>query len=172
MEQGDAIIGLGSNGPHSSGYALAKQVIFEQSTLSLSEELPGLGTTIGDELLRPHHCYWKGVYPLLNEIHEILGVAHVSHGGLYQSLPRVMPLDCRAVVDSRSWTVPPIFKLIQDAGKLSKEEMFHAFNMGIGMVLFVSKDFAPAVVQRLNMAGEAAAMIGEVQKGSHDVQIL
>lgn len=172
MEPGDAIIGLGSNGLHSSGYALAKQIIFEIGALSLSEELPGLGATIGEELLRPHHCYWKTVYPLLSEIHEILAISHITHGGLYQSLPRIMSLDLRAVIDSRSWTVPPIFKLIQDTGKLSKEEMFHAFNMGIGMVLFVSKDFAPAVVQRLSMVGEAAAIIGEVQKGSHDVQIL
>ncbi|MEJ5171591.1 MAG: AIR synthase-related protein, partial [Fimbriimonadales bacterium] len=98
--------------------------------------------------------------------------AHITGGGLYDNLPRVLPLDVRAVIDRRSWTVLPIFRLIQDAGGIPESEMYRAFNMGIGMVAVVDRDLAGAVVQRLNQSGEAAAVIGELQKGSHDVQIL
>jgi len=169
---GDALVGIASNGLHTNGFSLARRALFEIAGMSVRDPVPGLETTIGDELLRPHRCYLNALYPLLQEGSGIYGLAHITGGGLYDNLPRVLPLDVRAVIDRRSWTVLPIFRLIQDAGGIPEGEMYRAFNMGIGMVAVVDRDLAGAVVQRLNQAGEAAAVIGELQKGSHDVQIL
>lgn len=171
MKAGDAIIGIASDGLHSNGYSLARRALFELGGLSVRDAVPGLETTIGEELLRPHRPYFHSVYPLLGEIPGIYAAAHITGGGMYDNLPRVMPSDVQAVIERRAWTPLPIFRLIQEAGGIADPEMFRAFNMGIGMVLFVARDAAPGVVQRLNQSGEAAATIGYVQDGPHDVQI-
>jgi len=171
-QPGDAVIGIASVGLHTNGFSLARRALFEIGSLSVRDGVPGLETTIGEELLRPHKCYYKSVYPLLMEAVGIYGVAHITGGGLYDNLPRVIPADLRAVIERRSWTPLPIFKLIQETGGIADHEMFRAFNMGIGMALIVDHDIAPAVVQRLNQSGEVAAIIGEIQRGSHDVQIV
>lgn len=172
MQSGDQVIGLASNGLHTNGFSLARRALFEVGGLSVRDEVPGLGTTIGEELLRPHRCYFNAVYPLLQEVPEIHALAHITGGGLYDNIPRVIPTDVRVVLDRRSWTPLPIFQLIQSAGNIPEAEMGRAFNQGIGMVLFVAREVAAAVVQRLNQAGEMAAVIGEVQSGPHDVQIV
>ena len=172
MQPGDVVIGIASNGLHTNGFSLARRALLEVGGLSVRDEVPGLGTSIGEELLRPHRSYFNSVYPLLQEGPSILAIAHITGGGLYDNLPRVMPSDVQAVLERRSWTPQPIFKLIQDSGGIADGEMYRAFNMGIGMALFVSRDSAPAIVQQLNQVGEAAAIIGYIQKGAHDVQIL
>jgi len=171
MLPGTAIIGLMSDGLHTNGYTLARRALFELGSYSVRDEIPALGNGLGAELLRPHRCYFEAVYPLLQESEDIFAIAHVTGGGLYDNLPRVMPSDTRAIIERRSWTVPPIFRLIQDAGNIPDQEMFRAFNMGIGMVLFASREAAPAIVHKLHLAGESAAIIGEIQTGAHDVQI-
>jgi len=172
MQPGDAVIGLASDGLHTNGFSLARKALFEMGGMSVRDEIPELGVTIGEELLRPHKCYLSSVYPLIQEMPAIYAIAHVTGGGLYDNLPRVMPSDMQTVIERRAWTPLPIFKLIQAAGRIPDNEMFRTFNMGIGMVLFVDKDAAAAVVQRLNQSGEAAAVIGIVQPGPHDVQIV
>src|SRR5262249_18477073 len=112
------------------------------------------------------------VYPLLQDSESIFAIAHVTGGGLYDNLPRVMPSDVKAVIERRSWTVPPIFRMIQEAGNVPDADMFRTFNMGIGMVLFAAREAAPAIVHKLHLAGETAAIIGEIQPGAHDVQIV
>lgn len=169
---GDAVIGIASDGLHTNGYSLARTALFEHAGLSVRDQVPGLDTTIGEALLRPHRCYFNAVYPVLQEIEGVRGVAHITGGGLYGNLPRAMHANVQAVLDRRSWSPPPIFRLIQEAGKISDVEMFTAFNMGIGMAVVVSKDSADAVVRRLIEGGEAAAKIGYIQKGAHDVQIV
>jgi len=169
--QGDAIVGIASDGLHTNGFSLARRALFEVAGLSVRDEVPGLGTTIGDELLRPHRCYFKSIYPLLQEMPQIHALAHITGGGLYENLPRVIPSDLQVIIDRRSWSPLPIFRLIQDSGNVSDVEMYRTFNMGIGMVALVDKEFAPAIVQRLNQAGESAAIIGSVQRGPNDVQI-
>jgi len=169
---GDAIIGIASNGLHTNGFSLARRVLLEKGGMSVRDEVPGLGRTLGEELLTPHRCYFKTIYPLLQELPQIYALAHITGGGLYDNLPRVLPSDYQAIIERRSWSPLPIFNLIQDTGGISDAEMYRAFNMGIGMVLLVDKEFAPAVVQRLNESGEAAAVIGAVQKGPNDVQII
>lgn len=172
MEPGAAIIGLMSDGLHTNGYTLARRALLELGGLSVRDEIPILGNTLGDELLRPHRCYFNGVYPLLQESEAIFAIAHITGGGLYDNLPRVMPSDIRAIIERRSWTVPPIFRLIQESGQVPDQEMFRAFNMGIGLVLFAQREAAPGIVHKLHLAGETAAIIGEIQAGAHDVQIV
>jgi phosphoribosylformylglycinamidine cyclo-ligase len=172
VDHGDAVIGIASNGLHTNGYSLARRALLEMGGLSVRDGVPGLTTTIGDELLRPHKCYLNGVYPILQETEGVYAVAHITGGGLYDNLPRVLPSDRRIVIERRSWTPQPIFQLIQQVGNVPDIEMYHTFNMGIGMVLLADRMVAAGVVQRLNEAGESAAIIGEVQSGSHDVQII
>ena len=172
LQPGDAVVGIASNGLHTNGYSLARRALFEVGGLSVRDIVPGLTTTFGEELLKPHRCYFNSVYPLLEEVDGILAIAHITGGGLYDNLPRVMPADVRLMIEKRSWTPQPIFQHIQSVGNIPDIEMYRTFNMGIGMVLLVDRAVASAVVQRLVEAGEAAAVIGEVQAGSHDVQIM
>jgi phosphoribosylformylglycinamidine cyclo-ligase len=169
---GDAVIGIASNGLHTNGYSLARRALFEVGGLSIHDQMPSLGRSIADELLRPHKSYFHSVYPILQEVPEVTACAHITGGGLFDNLPRVLPADLRIVIERRSWTPLPIFQLIQATGNIPDHEMFRAFNMGIGMVLLCDRTAAPAVVQRLQDSGESAALIGEVQNGPHDVQIL
>jgi len=171
-QSSDLLVGIASNGLHTNGFSLARRALFEIGGLSVRDIVPGLETTIGEELLQSHRCYFNAVHPLLQDVPGIYAVAHITGGGLYDNLPRVLPADMQAVIDRRSWSVLPIFRLIQDVGNIVDQEMYRAFNMGIGMVLIVDRDLAPGVIQRLNQSGEAAAVIGELQKGHKDVQII
>jgi phosphoribosylformylglycinamidine cyclo-ligase len=172
MQPGDSVIGIASSGLHTNGYTLARRVLFEVGGLSVRDRVQGLNTSIGDELIRPHRCYFNSVYPLLQDTEQIYAVAHITGGGLHDNIIRVLPSNVRVEIERRSWTPLPIFQLIQSVGKISDVEMFKAFNMGIGMVLIVDRLIAAGVVQRLNESGESAAIIGEIQQGSLDVQIL
>lgn len=172
MNSGDAVIGLASDGLHTNGYSLARRALFEIGGLSTKDQMPGLSHTIGEELLRPHRCYFHSVYPLLAEGLPIYAIAHITGGGLYDNVPRVVPADMQVTIERRSWSPLPIFRLIQEVGNISDADMFHSFNMGIGMILVCDREAAPGVVQRLNAAGEWAAIIGETQAGPHDVQII
>jgi phosphoribosylformylglycinamidine cyclo-ligase len=172
VQPGDAVIGIASNGLHTNGYSLARRALFEVGGMSVRDEVPGTGVTIGDALLRPHKSYFNAVYPLIQADDRIYALAHITGGGLYDNIVRVLPSDVRVVIERRSWTPLPIFQMIHHLGNVPEVEMFRAFNMGIGMVLLVDRMSAPGIVQRLMDAGEWAAIIGEVQAGSPDVQIL
>ncbi|MCE9558868.1 MAG: phosphoribosylformylglycinamidine cyclo-ligase [Armatimonadetes bacterium] len=172
IEPNDAIIGIASSGLHTNGFSLARKVLFDIGGLSVRDEVPGLGTALGLELLRAHRCYFNSVYPLLQEVPEIMAIAHITGGGLYDNLPRVLGQDVRATIDRRSWTPLPVFELIERVGNVAWPEMYRTFNMGIGMVLVVKRDVASAVVQRLSQAGEMASVIGEIERGPRDVQIV
>lgn len=169
---GDAVVGIASNGLHTNGYSLARRALFEYAGLSVRDEVPGLGKTVGEELIRPHRCYFQSVYPILKDSDAVRACAHITGGGLYDNIPRVLSADVRIMVEKRSWTPLPIFRLIQDAGNIPDSEMYRTFNMGIGMVLIVDRVAAAAIVQRLVDAGENAAVIGEVQAGTQDVTIV
>ena len=157
---GDAIIGLPSNGLHTNGYSLARK-IFGESPSALNTRYPELGRTLGEALLEPHRCYLKQLKPLLP---VIKGLAHITGGGLIDNVPRVLPRGLAAKFDSQTWSVPPIFKLIQQRGNVDRDEMYHVFNMGIGMVIICSPDN----VNQLTKALPEAKVIGEVvkQKGA------
>ena len=138
----------------------------------MRDEIPGLGRSIGEELLRPHTCYFNSVYPILQEFDSVFAVAHITGGGLYENIPRVLPSDMRVSIEKRSWTPLPIFQMIQVVANVPDVEMYRTFNMGIGMILIVDREDAPTVIQRLAEAGQPAAVIGEVQAGPPDVQIV
>ncbi|CAN5405128.1 phosphoribosylformylglycinamidine cyclo-ligase [soil metagenome] len=171
VSPGDAVIGLASNGLHTNGYSLARRALFEVGGLSVRDEVPGLGVSIGEALLRPHKSYVQSVLPLLED-DRVYAIAHITGGGLYDNVPRVLPSSLRVVIERNTWTPPPLFGLIQHLGGIDANEMYRAFNMGIGMVLLADRGAAAGIVQRLNESGESAAIIGEVQAGSQDVQIV
>jgi phosphoribosylformylglycinamidine cyclo-ligase len=144
IKPGDVIIGLPANGLHTNGYSLARQVLFEQMQLRVDARLPGVTRTLGAELLRVHRNY----QPLLTGLPAglVKGLAHITGGGLVDNLPRVLPKNCDAVIDTRSWKTPAIFEHIERGGGVDHGEMYQVFNMGIGMALVVAaKDCAEAV---------------------------
>ncbi len=151
---GDPVIGLPSSGLHTNGYSLVRQ-IFGVDPAVLNKYYPELGRTLGEELLEPHRCYYHQLKPLLP---LIKGMAHITGGGLVDNVPRVLPQGVTAQFHSQTWTIPPIFQLIQQRGNIARSEMFHVFNMGIGMVIVSSPDN----VDRLGQALPEAKVIGEV----------
>lgn len=173
IEPGDTVIGLASSGLHSNGYSLARRVLLEagEHSLSLYEPIASLGSTLSEEMLAVHRCYAPSILPLLQEF-DIKGMAHITGGGFYENIPRILPVDCSVTIERRTWPVPPIFTLIQDRGMVPEPEMYRTFNMGIGMILIVSADLAPLLVHRLNSVGESAYIIGNVHRGVHEVDIV
>jgi phosphoribosylformylglycinamidine cyclo-ligase len=155
----DILIGLPSNGLHTNGYSLARKVLLNKMQLDLLQKVGGLARPLGEELLRVH----KNYQPLLASIPQgrIKGAAHITGGGLVDNLPRTLPSTCDALVDTSSWKVPTIFRLIQRGGGISAEEMYEVFNMGIGMVLVVSKLHAPEVLSLTK-----GKVIGQITPGS------
>ncbi len=153
---GDTIIGLPSSGLHTNGYSLVRK-IFGETKSALDTYYPELGRTLGEELLEPHRCYYQQLKPLLP---LIKGLAHITGGGLIGNVPRVLPEGITARFESKAWTIPPIFQLIQQRGKVDQEEMYRVFNMGIGMVLICSPDNADQLTRGL----PEAKIVGEVVK--------
>ncbi|HEY1265676.1 MAG TPA: phosphoribosylformylglycinamidine cyclo-ligase, partial [Candidatus Binatia bacterium] len=162
---GDALIGLASTGLHSNGYSLARKVLLEVEGLRLEDRIAELGRTLGEEMLEPTRIYVKLVRALLRN-YGIKGMAHITGGGIPGNLPRVLPEGRRAYIRRKSWTVPPIFELIQRFGRVTQPEMDRTFNNGIGMILVVDKDDAAGVEAALKKMGERYAMIGEIRKGA------
>ena len=158
----DLLLGLPSSGLHTNGYSLARKVLLQQMRLDLAAKPEGLTRPLGEELLRIH----KNYQPLLAAVPSgrIKGAAHITGGGLIDNIPRVLPPTCDALVDTSSWKVPPIFRLIQRGGNVSSEEMFEVFNMGIGMVLVVARHQAEEVASKTG-----AKVIGQITPGSGKV---
>ncbi|MFQ3611861.1 MAG: phosphoribosylformylglycinamidine cyclo-ligase [Fimbriimonadales bacterium] len=171
VESGDGVIGIASNGLHTNGYTLARRVFFDIAHMPIDEYLPDLEMTLGEALLQPHRPYLNAVFPLL-ETDTIHGMAHITGGGFYDNIPRALPSDLRVVIDRRSWEVPPLFQMIQRLGNIADSEMFRVFNMGIGYVLIVARERVNEVLNILQASGEQAWLIGEVQRGSREVQII
>jgi phosphoribosylformylglycinamidine cyclo-ligase len=161
---GDAVIGLPSSGLHTNGYSLVRK-IFGETRAALEVEYPELGQTLGAVLLEPHRCYYRLLQPVLS---KVKGIAHITGGGLIDNVPRVLPPGTTARFNSQSWSVPPIFQLIEQRGGVAREEMFHVFNMGIGMVLICSPDNADGLVKAL----PEARVIGEVVKHKGQARVV
>ncbi len=154
ISPGDAILGLPSSGLHTNGYSLVRKIFAADQ---FQRHYPELGRTLGEELLEPHRCYYRRLKPLLPLIE---GMAHITGGGLVDNVPRVLPRGLAARLNSRAWTVPPIFQLIRQKGNVDQAEMYRVFNMGIGMVLICSPDNTNRLIGRL----PEAKVIGEVVK--------
>jgi phosphoribosylformylglycinamidine cyclo-ligase len=155
----DLLLGLPSNGLHTNGFSLARKVLLQQMHLDLGAKAEGLTRPLGEELLRIH----KNYQPLLAAVPvgRIKAAAHITGGGLIDNIPRILPPTCDALIDSASWKVPPIFRLIQRGGDIAVQEMFEVFNMGIGMVLVVARHHVEEVA-----AKTGSKVIGQITPGS------
>ncbi len=171
VQCGDVVIGLASSGLHTNGYSLVRKVLFEDHDYKIDQYVPELGTVLGEVLLTPHKSYLKPVNAVLERF-DVHGMAHLTGGGFYGNIPRVLPSDCQVTVERRHWTVPPIFQFIQEKGNIDPVEMHRTFNMGIGMVLIVPKEYALEIAELLQSHGEVAWIIGEVHKGAREVTVI
>jgi len=158
---GDVLVGLPSSGLHTNGYSLARRIAFDVLGLDVKSHVPALGETVGEALLRPHRSYLPLVAPLLEQS-WIKGMAHITGGGITENLPRTLPPGRGFSLDRSSWTVPPLFRWLQDAGGLDDGEMFRAFNMGVGLILVVRAEDADRTVHALRDRGEPAWRLGTV----------
>jgi phosphoribosylformylglycinamidine cyclo-ligase len=166
---GDVLIGLPSAGLHTNGYSLARRVLFETTGWTAGTVVPELGVTVGDALLAPHRSYLAMVRPLLAG-QTLKGLAHITGGGITENLPRVLPEGCSAEIDLRAWSVPALFQLLQERGQIPRDEMFRAFNMGIGLVLVCAPGETERIINTLARNGEPHAVrIGFVVSGSREV---
>jgi phosphoribosylformylglycinamidine cyclo-ligase len=166
---GDVLIGLPSAGLHTNGFSLARRVFFETCGYRVDTHLAELGGTIGDVLLAPHRSYLRIVSPLLEE-RLIKGMAHITGGGITENLPRVLPDGCAAMVDPRAWAPLPVFVMLQDRGRIATDEMFRAFNMGIGLILVCAPEHVDRSLRAMRDAGESSAtIIGHVVGGDRVV---
>jgi phosphoribosylformylglycinamidine cyclo-ligase len=158
IKPGDVVLGLASNGLHTNGYSLARKILFEKMKLKPGSPLPGSTITVGEELLRVHKNYQQ----LLAKVPggTIKGLAHITGGGLIDNMPRVLPKKCDAVIETKSWPVPRVFKILQQNGRVSSAEMYQVFNMGIGMVAIVAERDAKRAMSILH-----AKRIGRIERG-------
>ena len=167
VQPGDHVLGLASDGLHTNGYSLARQALLEDAGLPLDAPVPELGgVTLADALLWPHRCYAPAVLPLLSEFPgRVKAMAHITGGGFVDNIPRVLPPGVGVQISQSAWTVPPLFRLIQEKGGVSEAEMRRVFNLGIGFVLIVSPGDAEDTLARLHAAGETVYQLGEVTSG-------
>lgn len=168
ITKGDIIIGLPSSGVHSNGYSLVRKVVFEKNNMTIDEFIPELGTTIGEELLKPTRIYTKTVRALVENF-NVKGMAHITGGGFYENIPRIIPEGLTACIHTDRIDTPEIFKLMQKWGNIHIEEMYSTFNMGIGMVVIVSKEEAEEILNLLEEQGEEGVLLGEIEKGQEKI---
>ena len=170
VNAGDVLLGLPSSGVHSNGYSLVRKIVFERKGFKGDEYIEELGQTIGEELLTPTRLYPRICLPLIREF-DIHGMVHITGGGFYENIPRALPEHMGAEVNGAAWTIPPVFRLLQEWGNVDWTEMYRTFNMGIGMVLIVSSDEADRITAQLNVQNETVYHIGHVTEGAHEVVI-
>ena len=165
IKPGDIVLGLASNGLHTNGYLLARKILLEKMRLNVRSLLPGSAITVGEELLRVHKSY----EPLLRRAPNgiIKGLAHITGGGLIDNVPRILPKNCDAVIETKSWRVPRIFKILQENGNVDAAEMYQVFNMGIGMVAVVSERDAQRAASILR-----AKQIGRIERGTGKTRLM
>lgn len=167
IQPGDALIGISSSGVHSNGFSLARKIFFEQEKMKPGDHSLRLGKTIGEALLTPTKIYVKPILSLMDTV-EVKGMSHITGGGFYENIPRMLPKGVGIKIKRDSFPVPEIFKMIQDLGKIDEEEMYKTFNMGIGMVLAVSKENVEKTLSDLKESGEGAFHIGDVIKETRE----
>lgn len=163
IKEGDVILGLASSGLHSNGFSLVRKIVFERENLDLNEHY-GLDRTLGEELLTPTRIYVKSVRPVIEET-DVHGIVHITGGGIYENVPRILPKGLTAKLDYTGVERPKIFDAIAKWGKIETKEMYNTFNMGIGMMLFVGEKDVPKARQLMEERGETVYELGRVVKG-------
>jgi len=158
---GNKIIGIASSGLHSNGYSLVRKICFDVLKLNIDSHVPDLGCTIGEELIKPTRIYSEMLHGILRDF-SILGLAHITGGGIKDNLLRIIPKTCQVLMQKGSWEIPPIFPFLQKAGKITDHEMMRTFNNGIGLILVVRDSVAQEVLERFGAMNEKAYIIGEI----------
>ncbi|GEA18614.1 phosphoribosylformylglycinamidine cyclo-ligase [Moorella sp. E306M] len=171
IRPGQVVLGLASSGLHSNGFSLARRVLLAEAGYTLDRQLPELGRALGEELLEPTRIYVASLLPLIKE-GLIKGLAHITGGGLVENPPRILPKDVNMRLDRRSWPVPPVFRLIQENGKVPEPEMYRTFNMGLGMLAVVAAGDVDRVKARLEAAGGEVFVVGEIIPGRGAVEFV
>lgn len=162
VQAGDVLVGIASNGLHTNGYSLARRIVFDQLGLDVDSHVESLGGTVGDELLRVHRSYASLLLPRVGELHAM---AHITGGGIPGNLSRALPIGLGARVKTSAWEPPPVFRFLQDAGSVAREEMFDVFNMGVGMIAVTTESGGSRLVDEARRDGVDAWMIGEIVAG-------
>jgi phosphoribosylformylglycinamidine cyclo-ligase len=168
---GDKLIGIASSGLHSNGYSLVRKLILDQLKMDLEERVEEIGEVLGEELLRPTRIYAKTVLNLTRDF-NVVGIAHITGGGITGNLPRIIPKGCKAVVQKGTWDIPPIFSYLKEKGRISEQEMLGTFNNGIGMILIVRSKEVDDILTRLRSLGEKVFIIGEVGKSEKEQETI
>lgn len=171
IQEGDIIIGMNSSGIHSNGYSLVRKVFFDKMGYTVDTVPQGLDEKLGQALLRPTKIYVKpGLAALEN--HDVHGMVHITGGGFFENIPRVLPEGISAEIWKDRWEVPAIFRCIQTCGDIEEKEMFATFNMGIGMMLFVAEKEAEAVLETIKATGQEVQIIGRTVRGAQEKVVI
>lgn len=171
IKEGNVIISIPSSGIHSNGYSLVRKVLFDKMGYELDTYFDELGETLGEAILRPTKIYANACDAVFGK-HKINGIVHITGGGFYENIPRVLPEGIAADIEIGTWEVPKIFPFIKNAGNILEKDMFSTFNMGCGMMMFVDESIADAVVADLNAAGEKATTVGKTVKSDIKEQVI
>ena len=170
IQKGNIVLGLASSGLHSNGFSLVRKVLLENKKCRMENKIDHLENSLGGVLLRPTRIYVKYILDLIRKF-KILGIAHITGGGLIENVPRILPEGLSVEISSGSWPKPPIFSLIQKEGNIAEREMYHTFNMGIGMVLIASEEEAKKILEELRLMKCDSYIIGKVIKGNKRIVI-
>ena len=161
VQDGDALIALASSGAHSNGYSLVRKIIEVSGVNPAVEQLDG--KSLADHLLAPTKIYVKSVLDLITQIKDVHAIAHITGGGFWENIPRVLPDNTQAIINEASWQWPAIFNWLQKAGNVSRHEMYRTFNCGVGLIIALPKSLADKAISILNQHGEKAWLLGEIK---------
>lgn len=167
--EGDVLIALAASGPHSNGYSLVRKILEVSKTDPLTTQLAG--KPLADHLLAPTKIYVKSILQLLENI-DVHAIAHITGGGFWENIPRVLPQGTQADIDESSWQWPEVFNWLQQAGNVSRYEMYRTFNCGVGMIIALPAESADGAIAQLNASGETAWKIGKITASSSDEQVV
>lgn len=170
LTEGDVIIGMASSGVHSNGFSLVRKV-FSMNEEALNTRYDSLGTSLGEALLVPTKIYVKALKSVQNAGVKIKACSHITGGGFYENIPRMLRDGVRAVVRKNSYPIPPIFEMLQKDGDIKEEMMYNTYNMGIGMMLAVAREDVEKAMEAIKAAGEAPYLIGEIEAGEKGVTL-
>jgi phosphoribosylformylglycinamidine cyclo-ligase len=172
ISPGDVVLGVASNGVHSNGYSLVRKIVFDVAGLKIGDRVEPCGATVGEILLRPTTIYARAVRSVLThyKVKSVVhGIAHVTGGGIFENLARILPPGIAATIDRGSWPMPPVFPWLQKLGEVDDDEMYRVFNMGIGLALVVSPYYAESIREQLAACGLASWPIGPTVAGNQEV---
>jgi phosphoribosylformylglycinamidine cyclo-ligase len=165
IQEGDVVIGLPSSGLHSNGFSLVRKLYFDKLGLSVTDYIEELGMTLGEALITPTKIYTQACEAVSTDI-EIKGILHITGGGFFENIPRIIPEGLGVEISLGTWEIPPIINHIQLSGNIEQDDMYATFNMGIGMMMITSEGESFKVISRLSRIGEKASVVGKIIQGS------